>query len=226
MQRGGAEGRCSHPVASGSVEGMSPTAHAGEPPRLPSKGTPPLEPGSVRRTTHLEMRWVNGSLVITGAARDLLASDNHPEVRQSASVIAEVGAGKSLRRLELHSEPAGRERPASRGGPADREGPAGLRGLLGNTVASGFRARVRETCAELYGTPAGLLLDDLPGAVLIAPYLHLRDMALRGEPPGRSIPPDALSMLTNVCAGWQAGGTAMNSVAEGNGIPFLDTQRN
>lgn len=183
---------------------MSSAARVVEPPRSPSKGTPPLEPGAVRRTTHLEMRWVDGSLVITGAARDVLGSSGHRDMLQSASVSAEVGPGKSLQRLELHPDHDGLEM------------------LLGSTVASGFRAQVREKCPDLSGTPSGLLLDDLPGAVLIAPYLHLRDMALDGEPPGRSIPPEALSMLADVCAGWQKDGLAMNSVASGNGIPLQD----
>ncbi len=183
--------------------GVLPTCLSGAP-RSPTSATPLLPAGWVRRTTHLEMLWDGASLMLSGAARDVRASQDRMEVLRRASVKAYVDSGKRLRELELDPKSAGSME------------------LCGSEIASGFRARAHECCPELAGTPAGLLLDDLPGVVLIAPYMHLRDMALRGEPPGKNIPPEAVSMLADVCAGWRAGGTAMDSVARGDGIPLQD----
>ena len=173
-------------------------------PRSPARATPPRGVDTVRRTTHIEMSWDGSRLQLAGAARDLLTTGTGHRLLEEASLRADVDPSRRLARLELS--------------PHRRE----TRALVGSVVGAGFRARVGEVLADEEGSTIGLLLDDLPGAALIAGYVRVRSDAHAGRLPGASVPVEALDRMTDVCSGWRAGGTAMASVARGDGIPMQD----
>jgi hypothetical protein len=173
-------------------------------PRSPSAATPPRRPGTVRRTTHIEMSWEGSWLRLVGAARDLETTDGWARVRDAASLEAHVDPHRRLASLALVPD-----RPE-------------VTALVGWVVGSGFRAQVASVLPGERGTPLGLLLDDLPGATLISGYVRVRSEALAGLPSGSTVPAGALEAMTDVCSGWRAGGRAMASVASGDGIPLQD----
>lgn len=150
------------------------------------------------------MTWEPPGLVLAGTARDLLTTEEGAEVLADARVRAALEPWRTLLSLELHPD-----RPEAAG-------------LLGARVGSGFRAQVRDTVPGEEGTPLGLLLDDLPGSALISGYVHMRSDVHAGRLPGASTPPGALERMQDICSGWRRGGTAMSSVAAGEGIPVQD----
>lgn len=173
-------------------------------PRSPATVTPPRRPGTVRRTTHIEMSWDGPQLHLAGAARDLETTDQGARVRDAATLDAEVDPRRRLAQLQLVPD-----RPDAMA-------------MVGSVVGSGFRAQVAAVLPGERGTPLGLLLDDLPGATLISGYVRVRSEAHAGLPPGSSVPVAALEAMTDVCSGWRTGGRAMASVASGDGIPLQD----
>jgi hypothetical protein len=153
------------------------------------------------------MSFFASGLVLSGTARDLVTlPSGRAQLAGEAAVRART-RGPRRELVELQVRP---ERP----GLQER--------LAGQRVGSGFRARVRAEVPGEEGSPLGLLLDDLPGAGLISGYVHMRADAHAGRPPGASAPPDALGRMSDICSGWRAGGTAMSSVARGQGVPVQD----
>jgi hypothetical protein len=143
-------------------------------------------------------------LRLVGAARDLETTTGGARVLDAATLEADVDPRRKLARLQLVPD-----RPEATA-------------LIGSVVGSGFRARVAEVVPGERGSALGLLLDDLPGATLIAGYVRVRSEAHAGMPPGSSVPSAALDGMIDVCSGWRAGGRAMTSVASGDGIPLQD----
>ena len=97
--------------------------------------------------------------------------------------------------------------------------------LVGARVGSGFRRLAEPAFPDEVGTPLGLLIDDLPVAALIAGYARVRRAA--GVHPAEG-PHSSGSARTapgrqaNICAGWSAGGTMIQSILAGKGIPYRD----
>jgi hypothetical protein len=167
----------------------------------PLTSTPHRAAGSVRRTTSVDILRPDGMLgdvVLHGRARDVLtpeAGRARPEVLAEAELDARV-ALRDRRLLSLELRPA----------------EAAAAGLVGRTVGAGFRAAIDP---RLAGTPAAVLLDDLPVAALISGYA-----ALRVEPaPGA--PDMARASLIwasrgDICSGWRTDGMMMRQI-EGEG---------
>jgi hypothetical protein len=103
---------------------------------------PERRPGSIRRTSHLDvMGRPDGSLELAGAAHD----DGH-----DVSCRVVLAADKTLTELDVV--------------PADPE----LRPLLGRVVGRGFKALVDEVCES--GTLLSGLLTELPVIALLSGY--------------------------------------------------------
>ncbi len=155
-------------------------------PHHPVAGTPPLVAGAVRRTTCIDSTspagWA-GPVAVRARARD--ATSGGP---LAAAALTAVVDRATRRLLELRTDP-----------------PVGaLAGLVGVAVAGGFRARLAACLA-----PSSLLyplLDDLPGASLVAGYAMLRDDAI---PAGRS---PQLERAVDQCAGWAADGSMVVTI--------------
>jgi hypothetical protein len=170
-------------------------------PRDPATITPARRPGSIRRTSTIDMLrpdgWT-GDLLLSGRARDLVTTEHGAYVAATAEVDARADATRALR--EIRTDP-----------PID-----GIDALLGAPVASGFRGRLetaapehRDACTPLY-----LLLDDLPVASLISGYAMQR----AGEI-GR-IPAAAYNYNVDQCSGWRAGGTLMVVLSQKGAVPM------
>ncbi|MCW2524836.1 MAG: hypothetical protein JWO63_3171 [Frankiales bacterium] len=175
-------------------------------PHEPTTGTPPRRPGSIRRTSTVDsLRTMAGDrrLALHGRARDLLTrADGTTEVAATARTLVEIAytAGPIVQRVET-------EPPVS-----------GLAGLTGRLASTGFRAAIDEETSASRGTLEYLLLDEIPVATLVSGYsvMHatsrgdLESQILEGmRAPG---PP---AHGPDMCAGFQVGGTIMQSLSIG-----------
>ena len=176
----------------------------------PLPGVPARAPGSVRRTMHVDVgpraEWTS-SLAMEGGARDLVTGEAPDDVRVRAA--AQVRAGfDTARCLEsLETTPAVEWTAA----------------LIGARAGGGFR---RQLDAVVPAAEAGSLLrqvlDDMPAAALISGYAWMRLARRAGHHPASLMPSGALDRMTDLCSGWRAGGTAVRSVASGEGVPVQD----
>lgn len=175
-------------------------------PRQPIASTPARVPGSLRRTTTIDSvrpdGWA-GSVHVTARARDLLT----PRTGGAAVVLAEEGfTGKlspdRVLREIVHADPR-------------------VRALLGAAVAGGFRARALEVFADEAErcTLLNLLLDDLPGASLVAGYALQRDPAW----PARPVAFEDLAPMHDLCAGWATDASILQAVRADGLIPVPTT---
>lgn len=181
-------------------------------PHHPVGSTPPRDARSVRRTSVIDTLrpdGVLGPLVVRGTARDLRtgAAGTVPTVVAEAAIELHVGTDRSLAAL--------RTNPAV---------PA-LDVLLGGLVGPGFRNRLDAAVPYLdAGTPPLLmLLDDVPGAVLVSGYAMLA-AGLAGEMRAGDADADAdaggdgarrdefLAAQADLCAGWAADASMMRAI--------------
>jgi hypothetical protein len=170
----------------------------------PVAAMPPRVPGSVRRTSHIDMRWDEdgpGTLRLVGAARDV-RTDHTGHGAVVAAGALDLRADDAMCLTALETTPAVDTSP-----------------LHGLSIRGGFRAAVHRTHPEQRGTPLGLLLDDVPVAALIASYAlqRRRESAPEGH---TAIPPDAAERQADLCAGWDATGTMIVSIRAGLGMPY------
>ena len=175
-------------------------------PKRPVAGTPQRAPQSVRRTSTIDsLRPAGpaGDVIVTARARDLHTSQEGEMVVDAAQFEAVVSAGRVLESLEH----------------PDRR----LQHLVGMTVASGFRAKVQEVLPDeaLGLTPLHLLLDDLPGANLVAGYAMQRHPSWTEH----RIPVAHLAAVSDLCAGWATGATILDTVEKTGSVPVPTTAR-
>jgi len=160
-------------------------------PRQPLAATPPRAPGSVRRTSTIDTTWVDepgGRRVVDGRARDLLTTPEGDAVVLDQAVLRARAEG--VRRLtELEADPPAPE----------------LAALVGRMAGPGFRAALDEALPDEAATLSlrYLLLDDLPGASLVAGHAGLRNE----RPPGERL--DDGVERADLCAGWAMDATIM-----------------
>ncbi|MET0577684.1 MAG: DUF2889 domain-containing protein [Ilumatobacteraceae bacterium] len=152
---------------------------------------------SIRRTSNIDTRRVDGQVLLTGAVRDLVTTSAGADVTGSASVDAVIDAAGRLSSIETT--------------PVRSTG-----GLVGRTIGPGFRDAVRDAVPDevATGTPLALLLDDLPVAALISGYALLYS----GESP--VAPAGGGSLKADICSGWRSDGTMMVAIARGRGVPL------
>jgi hypothetical protein len=167
-------------------------------PQEPLEPAPPRPRGSVRRTSTIDTFRPHGfdaEADVIGRARDLLtADDGTAQVVGTAELTARLKA-RSHDLLDIDTDP-----PA----PALQE-------LLGAMVGPGFRAKVDRVVPERRdrGDLLYLLLDDLPGATLVAGYAMLH----AGMVPKPS-DDEYLIARSDLCAGWAADGAMMTLIRE------------
>lgn len=176
----------------------------------PTTTTVPRRPGSIRRTSHIDMIFegplVGGPLRLRGGARDLLTPvDGDAVVLDEAEVDADLDDTRRLRSLTTHPDA-----PAARS-------------LVGAPVGRGFRAALAEAYAGedgAEGSPLYLLLDDLPVAALISGYASMYDTSPVAVAASMESRPSAARMLqADICSGWRSDGTMMVSLQRGDGLP-------
>jgi len=162
----------------------------------PLGSAPRRRPGSVRRTTTIDMRWPDGpgtQLRLDGHARDLRTPliDSAPEVLYAARLAA--GIEHSTRTIQwLETDPS-------------RSGTDALVGVRGGGNSRGRLADAMKDEAEA-GTGLYLLLDDIAAASLIAGFAYSRwfprkRLEVISKPPTR--------VMTGVCVGFMPGSGAL-----------------
>jgi hypothetical protein len=179
----------------------------------PTTATPPRVPGSVRRTTNVDMLrpdGIEGDLLLAGIARDLhTAADGTATVLDGGAVEATIDYADAQRVRHLGCTPA-----------ID-----GLDLLVGRSASTGFRAALNDVVAgqDVVGRPVYQLLDDIPVAVLISGYTLQQAMAARGAWEGGEArqlqrrKPEGLDLIqqADLCAGWRADGTIVRGLEAG-----------
>jgi hypothetical protein len=167
----------------------------------PTRSTPARAPGSLRRTSTVEMLRPDGlfgHVVLVGRARDLAtARSGAAHVAGEAGFLARVDFVGERRILALATAP---EEP-------------GAAALVGTRASAGFRAALdralpaqREARSLLY-----LLLDDVPVTALVSGYA----IGAGGVP----APAQRLTFPADLCAGWRTGGTMLLEIEEKGFLP-------
>jgi hypothetical protein len=175
-------------------------------PHEPTTGTPPRRPGSIRRTSTVDsLRISTGDrrLTLQGRARDLLTRlDGSSEAVGAASTLVEIAytAGPIVQHVET-SPPV-----------------AGLAGLTGRLASTGFRAAIEEQTTAARGSLEYLLLDEIPVATLVSGYSVMHATS-RGDLEDQILDtmraPGPPAHGPDMCAGFQVGGTIMQSLSIG-----------
>ena len=158
------------------------------------RGTPSRRPGSIRRTTSVDVSWpdgVDGPVRFEGIGRD-----------------AATGAGGELTPLEQVSvrvdvDAAGREVLA-----VEATGVEGVSAIVGARVGRGVReAMVDGMAADVVrGAPVVQLLDDMTGAWIVAAYALF--LWGRGDS-GVTLGSSTRRQMENVCLGFAPGSSAL-----------------
>jgi hypothetical protein len=168
-------------------------------------GTPARLPGSVRRTSSIDMVWPDGlgaPLHLVGRARDLVTTGSgDPVVLAEAAMRVTIGDERRVASIETVPERPGIQ------GLVDRQGGSYLRAAI-DEVLPGERAAA---------TPLYLLLDDIAGTSLIAGFVWTRQPefreAMRRQPPR----PSEFGVRKGrvICSGLRPGGTAQLAITTG-----------
>jgi hypothetical protein len=180
----------------------------------PSVTTPARVPGSTRRTTSIEMDMAHGQ-VLVGRARDLVTPRRGDAVVvDEASFTARIGEYRLGQAIEeIAASPV-----------ID-----GLDILVGRSAARGYRRELQRLADEqgLVGCAIYQLLDDVPGASLVAGYspeLNRRDADHGTDRREVEVTadgaPEHLLALTGVCAGWKEGGAIVTNVLQFGRVPI------
>jgi hypothetical protein len=185
-------------------------------PHDPVAHTPDRRPGSVRRTTSIEMLRPDGirrDLRLRGRARDIVtAGDGTVSVLDQATMDVAIDFLAAAAVTAITTTP---EVP-------------GLQQVLGRSAATGFRAAVDEAIGArtFRGRPVYQLLDDIPVATLVSGYAVGFAGGLEGQDGTGADPDDdrpwkrpegmAELQVADLCAGFQTGGTIMQARAAGD----------
>jgi Protein of unknown function (DUF2889) len=183
-------------------------------PHNPVVESPERLPGSVRRTSSIDTSrpdGIAGELVVTARARDLhTGTGGRVSVLGEAGLQARATASWQLRALSTQPPMAASEQ------------------LIGVRVGPGFRGRVAETGPEgpQVGSLLHLLLDDLPGAVLVSGYAVQRAGGFEEEGPevlteaaASKARETMAAMGDDRCAGWAHDATMMVTIRERGVVP-------
>ncbi len=177
------------------------------PPKTPAGHAPPRRPGSVRRTSSIDVDWPEGragAMHLVGRARDIFtpADARHIEVFGEGAFEARIDPERRL--LSLNATPS----------------PAGLQSLVGERAGGHLRGAIDQVLPEerRRGTPLHLILDDIAGSSLIAPWAWSRwdpewlaDMLKRKSDPKFA----AAFNRENICSGLRTGSSGLNMGADG-----------
>jgi hypothetical protein len=185
------------------------------PPKSPRADVPVRRPGSVRRSTAVDMVFVDpeepvdgtaARLVLRASARDVVTDlDGRGRAVGETRLTAWVDEANRLLRLDV-------DPPEPR-----------TAGLIGRGVSSGFRRAATEAVPELHDQPLGQLLDDVPVAVLVSGYAWMRDQEVDGALERPDVPPRVEHFKADICSGWRSDGTMLVHLRTGKGMPVPQT---
>ncbi len=168
-------------------------AHNGLP--GPRAGSPPRRSGGVRRTTSLDLtrpHGPDGPIEVNGRARDVRTDDAGVALVIDKALLSLTVADGVVVRIRSFPERAAAAR------------------LVGRQALVGWRTGLwRELHDDVEsGSALHLLLDDLPGGMVVGGFTRRRALAAAGQPvpqPGRRL---------DVCAGWAVDSRAARIMAD------------
>ena len=167
----------------------------------PAGAAPGRRPGSLRRTSTVEVFGV-GELHIEGRARDLSTdAEGNGIALDEVELDADLDAERRIRSLRVDAEQCDV--------------------LDGTVVGAGFRRAADAAFPDAVGRALGSLLDDLPIGVLLSGYPTIRE-AQRGGVDPRDAMGAGTERMADLCSGWRAEGTLMTSIRRGRGLPMQD----
>jgi len=174
-------------------------------PRATANPSPLRRPGSIRRTTSIDVTWPDGpegERRMEGHSRDIFAlADGTDRVRAEASMVAMIAEDRSISAISAN--------PA----------PAAIGKLVGERGGGHLRLVLRELMPELLaqGSPLYLLLDDISGTSLVSQWAmsqwlpgwqdRMRELA-SGSSPELS----AFASRIDVCWGFRQDSTAIKDI--------------
>jgi hypothetical protein len=164
----------------------------------PAASTPPRRPGSIRRTTTHECQrheGLSGPVTVEARGRDLLTDPAARAVVLDASSLTVVGDFTTGILEAVDGEPPD----------------PGLDGLVGSSVYAKFRNAVEHALPGLASSSSVRfqLLDDLPTVLMLSGRVpRVAGVELRMSTDRR--PP-----ITDLCAGWAEGGSAITFSTDG-----------
>ena len=172
-------------------------------PQEPLASTPPLQVGTVRRTSTLDILrpdGLAGRAQIVGRARD---------------VVGDVGGLRVIEECSLHIDVPNYFDPAIAA--IEITPPmVDLSALVGASASRGFRARVRELGTVLDGSIVALLLTDVPSSFVVGGF------AMQQAGPSIRLDLTRLLVQADVCAGWARTATMMTTIErEGYAPPVI-----
>lgn len=169
----------------------------------PTTSTPARCPGSIRRTTSIDMTRDAGSLdpvYLSGRARDLMTTHDGMavEIGQASMRVAVEKLTRVVRQIDVEPVVAGMD-------------------LVGAPAMGGFRAAVDKAAPELseHRDLRYALLDDVPVATLISGHALSASGALGNGATSGYLP------VADQCAGFVTGGLLMTSFE--SGVPAVVT---
>lgn len=169
-------------------------------PRGSGASAPPRRPGSIRRTSTMDFTFpggLSGDTVLDGRGRDLMTAPD--------GSATEIGRA----RLDLTTD-VNKIIKAIRTAPDVPE----LAALVGDSSMSGFRKRLADAAAGAGDRTATLpsllflMLDDVPGAVLVSGSAHQRRYPLEEYLKLKAHIRDRV--MTDICTGYQHGASSLN----------------
>lgn len=198
-------------VGKGLAVPVSLTPGLRPPPAEPLAVPPGRRPGSVRRTSSLDMSWPGGRgtpMHVLGRARDLAtAVDGSTEVLAADELTAVIGLMRTIDEIAV-----------------DRPRP-GIGRLVGARGGGGLRAAIDEAVPEDRAghTPLALLLDDIAGASLVGGFAWSRHPGgMYGIMPATTAegapPPPPRRSMEGICAGFRPGSGALGTEGFGVGL--------
>jgi hypothetical protein len=152
-------------------------------------GTPWRDPGSIRRTSSIDMLFPDGpsgDLEMTGRARDLVTMAVGSRVVATSEFEARLAPDGTLRSIAVGS---GQD----------------LSRLIGCRRGEQFRDAIQEAMplARSSGSLLYFLLDDVPPASLISGFARVRQ-----QPQAVPRTTAFFARMENVCSGWRTGSSA------------------
>ncbi|MFI5045193.1 MAG: DUF2889 domain-containing protein [Acidimicrobiales bacterium] len=192
-------------------------------PKDPATATPSRRPGWIRRTTTIDTvrpDEIHGRSVVDARARDgITLTDGSWSTIDAASYLAGIdGLGGMITTMEM-SPPDGR-----------------FDLMVGSSARAGFRRLLATVIDDPFGADSllHLLLDDLPGAALVAGYAVQNHEATVGSglmTELTSANPEYLLDQADQCAGWVSDGVMLSEFRAvqrlpnvvGPAAPDLDT---
>lgn len=168
-----------------------------KPVRSTANPSPVRRPGSIRRTTSIDVTWPESSVGhrhLDGRARDLVRMpEGADRLRAEARMSAEIDFARVIHAISANPSPAGLETLVG------EKGGGHLRGVL--------RERLPELIAEAH--PLYLLLDDISGTSLVSNWAWSQWgetwLERMQQQSGATNLEEMLSERTNVCWGFQPG---------------------